>query len=178
MILIIEGLDRCGKDTLIKNIKQKLLTNPNTFVIHCSSPPKNSDSTWSKTYYTNLLNECSILSNKGYNIILNRSHYGEDVYGPIYRNNSADWVYEISREILNPKDSVAIFLVDEPECLIEREDGESFYTSIEDIKRTKERFEHVYEKCELPKLIYNISLDGGWMNLDNDVIRFIRDTMK
>lgn len=86
-LLIIEGTDNIGKDTL----KNQLIDLFDTVtLIHCSSPKSRGFKSYEQdktflTYADNIVNgvydgtEC---------IIMNRSHYGEYVYGQIYRHRN------------------------------------------------------------------------------------------
>lgn len=86
-LIIIEGTDNIGKDTL----KNKLIDLFDTVtLIHCGSPKVRGFQSYEQdntfiTYAENIVNgvydgtEC---------IIMNRSHYGEYVYGQIYRHRN------------------------------------------------------------------------------------------
>lgn len=78
-------------------------------------------------------------------LILNRSHIGENVYAPMYRHTSGEWIFNIEKmwkrlyqeswKTLN-----LITFIDKPENLIDREDGLSFSTDIEKKKEEIQRF--------------------------------------
>ena len=87
-IVIIEGTDNIGKDTIIS----KLLEDYNVAtVIHCSSP-KSKDPIQAAKEQDRLFNNqiLNVITNK-YNsdvVIFNRSFIGEYVYGVLYRNRN------------------------------------------------------------------------------------------
>ena len=92
-LIIIEGPDNCGKNTLINKLSENFLTVTN---IHYKKPEN-------KYIQTTLFRGYAYaIVNKVYNtdaIILNRSHYGEYVYGCLYRGIPEDDALDIIEEI-------------------------------------------------------------------------------
>jgi hypothetical protein len=138
--IIIEGPDRVGKDGLISGlISSGILESPR--VIHCGSPKEPTKEYYDK-YYRNLYFG---LAMGGEDIVLNRSAIGEYVYGPMYRDNH----YTLNK-IVDHNDYFSDFallftLIDNPLTLLQREDGESFGTSIEQKTEEIARFIEVTE---------------------------------
>jgi thymidylate kinase len=136
MVIIIEGPDRVGKDTLISGLMSSgLLINP--VVVHSTKPEDPSKSYYTE-YYKTIYTKISKMTQ--YDIIMNRSAIGEYVYGPMYRNNH----YELN-EIVNHNNYINNFilvftLIDKPETLLQREDGESFGTTLEQKTEEVNRF--------------------------------------
>lgn len=136
--IIIEGPDNVGKTTLINGIKNYF--NDYTFhTIHYSNVKQESTEKvieYSKKMYKEMFSYMlnSIKFNKS-GIICDRSHIGEMVYGPIYRNYTGEYVIDIEKEFSNIKsiwdNLFLITLYDEPENLIARDDGLSFSTNLE-----------------------------------------------
>lgn len=157
MIIIVEGMDRCGKDTLIKHIRKHKLKNVKTMMMHCVSPPSGAPMHWALKHYTELLSHITKMSDCGWDIILNRSHLGEDVYGPIYRNRPAEWVYTLDAQFFYTRDDVMLVtVVDSPECVMSREDGDSLSSNIDDISKVRESFIRVHSKSQIKnKLLYD-----------------------
>lgn len=108
MKLMIEGLDRLGKDTLINGIQHKLGYHQ---VLHFSKPElleyytnqyESGDPAETKREALNAYQYDSFASmfqffsspHNGY-LIANRAHLGECVYAPLYRGYSGDYVFEI-----------------------------------------------------------------------------------
>jgi hypothetical protein len=107
--IIIEGVDRLGKDTLISGIKDKLgffqvihyqkpellypyhMGNP-TMVIFDSAGLKREAL---KQYQIQSFRTMFKLLNSGAPLILNRAHLGETVYAPRYRGYSGEYVFDI-----------------------------------------------------------------------------------
>lgn len=150
MIFIVEGMDRCGKDTLIRHIRKNVLVSPKTTMIHCSSTPNVSyPQDWSRIHYHELLKSCIHLHEDGWNIILNRSHLGEAVYGPMFRGTEADWVFNLDQDLVNSVGEFGvslIVLIDSPENLILRDDGLSLYQSENNIRSVRNAFSDVFDR--------------------------------
>lgn len=96
-VIIIEGTDNTGKDTLIKSIKESF-DGLKIKEIHCSTPKHkhNLDAAIEQNaYYLELVD--NIIENK-YDVdvvIFNRSWYGEYIYGPLYRGRKRKDVKEL-----------------------------------------------------------------------------------
>lgn len=156
MILIIEGMDRCGKDSLIKHLRANVLTGAKTTMIHCSSPPDKAAKTWAIRHYYHLLEEVSRLNDTGWDIILNRSHLGENVYGPIFRKTEAGWVYDLDDIFLSDRECLLVTLLDSPERAIARDDGESLSKNVDDIQLISDQFVKVHNESKIKnKVLYN-----------------------
>lgn len=164
-LLLLKGLtDNVGKTTLINGIKNYF--NDYTFhTIHYSNVKQESTEKvieYSKKMYREMFNYMlnSIKFNKS-GIICDRSHIGEMVYGPIYRNYSGEYVIDIEKEFSNIKsiwDNIfLITLYDEPENLIARDDGLSFSTNLEKKQNEINNFLKAHDKSTIKnKLTINI----------------------
>ncbi len=79
MIICIEGVDRSGKTTLVKELEKKGFKS-----IHFSSPDKKfSQPGYVGPTYAETLAELFV-SLAGQNVVLDRSHYGESVWSQVY----------------------------------------------------------------------------------------------
>mgnify|MGYP002869397039 CR=1 FL=1 len=155
-LIIVEGPDNCGKDTLINKISEKFLT---VTKIHYTKPEnKYIQNTIFRGYAFSIVNNV-------YNtdiIILNRSHYGEYVYGCLYRgisdNDAINIIYEIDNiYIKNDIDAYYIQLMcDSNKLLFRNDDGKSLSKNkIEKIDEEVKRFREIFDKSLLKKkLIY------------------------
>jgi hypothetical protein len=139
MIIILEGPDAVGKSTQLLNI-QPLLSDKPLHVMHYMAI-KGVDGV--RSYSEKMYNQMfDILSTNYYksNFILDRSHIGEVVYSPMYRDYDGSYVYDIEKKYQGNHrfwDEVyLITLIDEPSNLIARDDGLSF--SVELDKKTCE----------------------------------------
>lgn len=138
LFILVEGPDNVGKTTLINNIKNHF--NDYTFQsLHFSNVKHNSIEEgieYSTKQYTEMFEMMLFLSKfDKAAVICDRSHLGEMVYGPIYRNYTGTYVLDIEKRFHNMLtfwDSlVLITLVDKPERLIARDDGLSFSIDID-----------------------------------------------
>jgi len=153
MLIIFEGLDNTGKSTQIELLRNYFAQKGKPFIITKSSNYKNVSSEEHKQL---CIKEYKTIFNLGktVDIIADRLHGGEYVYGPIYRGYSGDYIFEIEK---NNLESVLIVLIDEPENLIKRDDGLSFSTNIEKKKEEIKKFTDFYEKSNINyKLLLNI----------------------
>jgi len=124
-LIILEGLDRVGKDTQNRNIEDLLMNiGYNVINRHFSSP---NDGLQETQYYTFVKRFYEVLkSNDDEIFIWNRSHIGEYVYGPLYRNKSGDFIFEIENRFPSVIQNTILFtFIDEPDNILDRDDGES-----------------------------------------------------
>lgn len=165
LFIIIEGPDNVGKTTLIQNLKNHY----NNFTLHSvhysnvrqSSPEKTVE--YSTKLYTEMFQmmfETSRYDKSG--LIFDRSHLGEMVYGPIYREYTGEYVLDIERQFthIHPvwDNLYLITLVDEPENLIKRDDGLSFSTDLNKKKIELGNFVNAQNKSLIKhKLLLNIA---------------------
>ena len=151
-LIIIEGPDNCGKDSLIKKIEEQFLT---CTIVHYTKPEnKYIQNTIFRGYAYSIIT-------KKYDtdvVILNRSHYGEYVYGCMYRGVSDKDAIEIISEIddmyiNNNVDAYYIQLMStSPELLLRNEDFKSLSNGkLENISQEILRFTQIYDYSKLPK---------------------------
>ena len=161
--VVVEGPDRCGKSTQIKNIVGLIATDINklpTMSIHAMNI-KGLDAKETKSYYekwTHSMFSMPIVLLEN-NFVFDRSHLGEYVYGPKYRNYDGSYVFNIEETYLSGRVSkwYLITFVDEPQNLVSREDGESFSSKLKDKKEEVKLFLSAHEKSNIPnKTIINI----------------------
>ncbi len=140
--ILIEGLDRLGKDTLINGI-----LNARGFhqVMHFSKPmaldcyaPDPSGLTAAEIKQEQLIEYqtrsfrtmFSILRDATYaRVICNRAHLGECVYAPLYRGYSGDYVFEMEHSFeMHKNNQTRLILLVEDFAIAEHfiDDGESF----------------------------------------------------
>jgi len=160
MIYIIEGMDNCGKSTLIDRLVNKN-QNPHRMIVHSVKPPKCQDvEQWSLLHYLGCMREFMELSSRGWDIYLDRSYLGDAVYGPLYRSTDASWVFDLEKKLkLDEFDISLLVLVGEVSGLVKRDDGLSL--SLENLDKERKLFTDVFNKstiCE--KTLINVDLDG------------------
>ena len=165
MIIIVEGMDRAGKDTLINNLRSVIKT-PRITVLHEGKPPKGVDQQeWSENHYLHFMAALVDHADSGSTVICNRSHLGETVYGPMFRGINADHIWELEKQFVNDingdycfSDVFLIVLVDDPKNLAARADGNSNEETIEQIVLVKTKFEEAFDKSAIPsKRLINIA---------------------
>lgn len=180
MILIIEGLDRCGKSTLISNLRKTYFTNPRLIVHHSSSPPKTVEdpNQWEVDHYSDL--SCmfhNLSAIQGCDIICDRFHLGAMVYGPRYRGLNPYTIFEVDRDIISnglEKKIALVLLTDYAESIFDRNDQQSLETTTREFEWSKEEFIRVFGYSLIPnKLHINITDNGGFENTLPTVTKFL-----
>lgn len=168
-LIIIEGPDNCGKDSLIQRISENFLTVTN---IHYTKPENK--------YIQNTLfrGYAYAIVNKVYDtdaIILNRSHYGEYVYGCLYRGVSDKDALDIINEIDDIYikyniDSYYIQLLSSSEkLLLKNEDSKSLSKgNINAIGSEVRRFKEIFDNSKLNKKLIYVN-DGDSFRSRNDI---------
>lgn len=161
MFIILEGADRCGKDTLIYGMR-KLIHNPKILVHHSGTPPKGVDpKLWSKLYYTYLLKVSQDMVNDGGVVIANRCHLGETVYGPLFRNTDDEYVWALEK-LFKVETTALILMTDKPENILARDDGISTGSTLQNFTDVVNRFDAAFEKTAIQnKIRWDIS-ELGW----------------
>jgi len=162
MILLFEGPDNVGKSTQIKLLLKYFVDKP-TFVIHFSGIPGLSPEAsrqYSEKMYLDMFYLMGESHRNGRNLIFDRSHIGESVYAPIFRNYSGDFIFDIEN-IFQSTDvfkHIKLFIfIDDPNALINREDGNSFSVDLNIKQQEIDLFKTAYDKSCIPtKYLINI----------------------
>ena len=153
MKIIIEGLDRCGKSTLIENII-KHYKKP-FMKLHFYGPPfkdKSKDIQFDKELYGSLLNAFNLFDN----VIADRSHLGALVYSPLYRGHDGSHVLDIGSDF--PECTILITLIDNATNLLLRDDGLSFSTDLDKKNKEIQLFIDAHKTSSIKnKLIIDVS---------------------
>lgn len=176
--IIIEGMDRCGKDTQIGLI-QKSYKEETFHVFHYAKVPFKAQGDHLE-YNTRLYNDMFLImfENLGgeRNFIFNRSHLGESIYAPKYRGYDGDYVFGIeskfSELLIDPL--LLIVLVNTPEILMEREDGGSLSSSKEDIMYEREAFIRAFDKSSITNKLLIECGKKTIQEIHEEIIEFIQ----
>lgn len=158
-VILVEGPDNVGKTTLIQGIQNKL-NDIQFHVLHYSNVKQESKEKsilYNKTIYKQMFE----LFNSDLSFICDRSHLGEMVYGPIYRNYSGEYVLDLEANSGLCDEIYLVTLIDTSDNLITRDDGLSFST--ESIIKNQEirNFVNAHEKSNIKnKLIINVDSHG------------------
>lgn len=160
--IIIEGTDNTGKDTQQNLIIEKI----NNLVfqkLHYSSLPFKDDKekhiSYSQKLYDDMFKLMMMSKEQDINIIFNRSHLGETVYSPLYRQYSGDYVFDIEKQYVNHlrQELYLITLVNDPHIILSRDDGKSFYGNEEEVKAEVDGFRRAHRLSKIKnKLMVNI----------------------
>lgn len=174
--IIIEGTDNTGKDTQQNLIIEKL-HNKVFHKVHYSSLPFKDDTdkhtTYSKKMYDDMFKTMILCKDNDINFIFNRSHLGETVYSPLYRGYSGDYVFDIEKNYVNTlrENLYLITLTNDPQTILSRDDGKSFYGNEEEVKAEVDGFNRAHRLSKIKnKLLINI----GTMSAD-EVSKIIMD---
>jgi thymidylate kinase len=159
----MEGLDNCGKTTQIRKLLKYFIDKP-TFVIHFSGI-QDISAQKSKNYSIKLYNEMFLLMKNAYqdqrSLIFDRSHIGEYVYAPMYRNYPGDFIFDIENIYENDLffNNIYLFtMIDDPENIIKREDGKSFSIELENKQKEIDLFVEATNRSNIKhKKIINIA---------------------
>jgi thymidylate kinase len=178
-LLIIEGPDRCGKNTLIQKFLEQA---ENSVVRHWGSAKGETDADkkihqykfFEKEFRLALLRDQFAMPDKvryPKDIwIWNRAHLGEFVYGTLYRNTQPrDWVFPMEKRFGFDTDPsiYLVLLTAPPNFLCKRDDGESF--SAKEINKITElrRFDAAFEESGIVnKLRLDVTKDGEYKSKD------------
>jgi hypothetical protein len=97
MKIIIEGIDRLGKDTLIKSIVNAYGYHQ---VLHYQKPESLDVYSGDLFKYQaqSFITMFEMLNSNVTNLILNRAHLGETVYAPRYRKYDGSYVFDLERK--------------------------------------------------------------------------------
>ena len=176
--IIIEGTDNTGKDTQQNLIIEKI-SNLVFQKLHYSSLPFKGDKekhiSYSQRLYDDMFKLMILSKDSDINIIFNRSHLGETVYSPLYREYSGDYVFGIEKQYVNHlrKELYLITLTNDPHTILKRDDGLSFYGNEEEVKAEIDGFNRAHR---LSKIKNKLMLNVGTMSADevsNIIIDFL-----
>lgn len=147
-LLIIEGTDRTGKDTLIQSLMAKY---HNSEMVHWGYPvgDTNDEKTeYQKMSFGYLMRWYKFKKTMGNLdlLIWNRSHIGEYVYGTIYRDSYPEtWIPSMEETYLsNDEDITLVLLEADPEFIVKNDDGESYSNKLEDKKVEISKFQQAF----------------------------------
>lgn len=162
MKLIVEGVDRLGKSTLINNILKHYGPHP---VIHCSSPPKGivNPGMYQELFFRSCFD---LLSDFRNDIIFDRCHLGEYIYGPLYRKTDPNFIFDIENEyageVINHTKLVLLYTED---FSIMKDDGLSFDYNAREKEQTL--FIEAFQKSKMKnKYMLKVNEGAQYRNAD------------
>ena len=188
-LLIIEGPDRTGKNTLINKFCNQA---ENHIVRHWGTANGDTDMEKRNFQYQFFKKEFQLASERNKFIIpdknrypndiyiWNRSHIGEFVYGEMYRNTKPeDWVLRMEKDFSFDIDPsiYLVLLTATPEFLVKRDDGLSFSNKVADKMKEIDRFNRGFvESSIMNKMIVDVNHGSDFRDSDeifNDINKFI-----
>jgi len=169
MKIIFEGLDRTGKDTQIQKFREYFSNNNEIFhELHYGKYINKDIETFSKKAYTDAFE----ILNSNKNLLCNRFHGGEYVYGQLYRNYDPNYIFELEKSC-NMKDTFLIVLIDDANNLLSRDDKKGYTSDINLINKEIKLFTEFYNKSNIVnKLLINIK-DYNIDQVYNFILQFI-----
>jgi len=154
-LIIIEGTDRTGKDTLVNRL---MSDNRNVVKRHWSFPKGNTNDEKTR-YQKRSFNEefhffelMKLHAPDDTLMIWNRAHLGEFVYGTIYRDsNPESWVWKLEEDHFFDLDTdvYLILLYADPEFVAAKDDGKSYSAKIEDKTKEINAFLDSFDKSQI-----------------------------
>jgi thymidylate kinase len=184
LVILVEGPDSIGKDSQIQHIKKQIEHDLGAVhILHYSAlsikEPLDLVKEESFKLYKEMFDLLSFANINGINIILNRSHIGEAVYSPIYRNYDGSFIFPLelkycydnrlntdqTKNIYSPNlnwyNTKLIVFTENAQTLIDRDiargDNKSFSLNIENRKKELDLFEKAYNKSFLCKQLISIT---------------------
>lgn len=190
-LIIVEGGDQLGKSTLIKGLCE-YFNYDNLIIRHFGKPPIGLTPKDTLDFQLNcFINESNFvktsIKNIPYypiNIIWNRSHIGEYVYGQMFRGSSKDNIlnllnmFESMHLIKNDIDIYLITLTADTEFFHKNEDGKSYSQTIEEKQTELKLFKEIHELSLIPnKLLIKVDNNGKFKDkadILNQALDFIK----
>lgn len=114
------------------------------------------------------------------NIIFNRSHLGETIYSPLYRGYSGDYVFDIENNYVNDlrENLYLITFINDPDIILSRDDGKSFYKDAEGVKAEVNGFQRAHRLSKIKnKLLINVG-NMTPEEISNIIIIFLNQPQK
>lgn len=167
-LILLEGLDKSGKSTIANWLKDNY-----DFEIIKFSAPKKGDDVYK--IYLDTLNKLKPYKN----YVIDRMHWSEAVYGPIYREKSQldqDKLWNIDEKI-NELNGIVVYCFNDIHWFERKfkEDKEEF-TQLEDIMNLIEAYKKVEEKSATTNFYHMIDEQDVLKN--NDFLQYLYDEDK
>ena len=175
-IIIIEGPDNCGKDTLISKLNEHFIF---TKIIH-SGIPDSAD--LFNFYYNGLIHDtlAGYYDSSLKAVIHNRSIYGEYVYGPKYRQESKEEISKLVhnletgqlRTFILSRDLYFILLTSsDSDLLVMNDDGLSYSSNKSDIEGEIIAFDEIFNLSQIENKRRIYINDGNHFRPKDDIYR-------
>lgn len=158
---IIESIDRCGKDTLVSGLLNRL---GHRFVMHRAKPPvldfyvksgerlgKDPRFLFQRDCFLSDMALLKLSEQDSYGFIFNRSWLGEFVYANLYRSYDGEYVFDLERIAgIDTLNKTRLILLTEDFQIARHfvDDGESL-GKVEQREEEQERFIAAFEKSNI-----------------------------
>lgn len=180
-LIIIEGTDNTGKDTLISKLLEKF---PTSTIIHCGKPCSkqysgNEQDALFEVYANNIVNGAY---GNTHVIIMNRSHIGEYVYGVLYRGRDKEdvkkMIWNIDNYLKEYCDVYYVQLLCSSEFLLAKNEDEKSLSNgnAEKIEIEKSKFLEIFNESKLNKKLVWVNEDDHFRPVNdifNEVWKFV-----
>ena len=170
MIIMIDGMDRCCKGTLIDHLRSRIKT-PKISVRHEGKPPKGVDPlVWSIQHYEYFFESLKNIDWNEETIICDRTHLGELIYGPLYRKYNSNFILDLEKDFVDnsTNDVYLIVLVDSGKNIIGRSDGLSIEQFEDQFDNTRDKFIESYSKSQIKnKILINLDTGSGSRSIED-----------
>ena len=180
--VIIEGPDRVGKTTLIKNLRSLYFKKPDIITLHSSSPPKGIQNPieWENEHYSSIyFDVVQPHTYLGGVAILDRFHLGATVYAPLYRgatDKDLEEIWDLDESMQN--DNVYLILLTDLENGWKRDDGDSNESSGKEYLDVSNRFIDSFQKSSIRNKIHvDVTKNGGFVNTYPTVEFFLKSCL-
>jgi len=180
MIIIFLGPDRVGKDTQIKDVRS-FFDNIPFHVLYYPAIKSGKCREYSIKIFNDSFKLFKISSENNINLICNRSYLDELVYAPLYRDYNVNDIWKIEEDESSKKywnDVYLIYLRNDVDVLLEREDGNSITVDREKKLKEMDRFDFVYEeslaKHKIMLNCYNLSKE----EITSKIVKFLGDNFE
>lgn len=184
-LVIVEGTDRTGKDTLIEGLAKFFTDQDIALMIkHWGFPVGRTNEEKTAYQKENFRSEFkrfnSLRDSDDMAVIWNRAHLGEMVYGPLYRQSDPKcWIIALEEEFRFDKDSeiFLIYLKADPEFLVSQDDGKSFSNELVNKQMELRMFREAFESSKIMnKLMIKVNEKDEYIEPErilDEAIRFI-----
>lgn len=168
-LIIVEGVDRCGKDTLITELKQKY---GEYVIVHFTTPIGNTNAEKIEYQKQSFHQEFLDASDRKTTVFFNRSHIGEYVYGKMYRDYDPSWIFDLEKTFYFDKDTSVylILLYGDAEFLIANDDGNSLSSKLENRKEEINLFLEAFQKSNIKKKLLVRINDGDSYRQQSEIL--------
>lgn len=190
-LIIIEGLDRSGKNAICKALFENVTDNGGNVIYRHWGFPQGTNNEEKISYQKFSFKKefdlhKSIISDDYYNgkadnaLLWNRAHLGEAVYGKLYRNYDPSWIFNLEALYAfdqNPE-IYLILLEADANFICKKDDGKSFTNDVSKKQNEIDLFNEAFEKSIIPNKIKIKVNEGSQYRDSREIIRRVLEFTK